>query len=402
MQNDLIAQTVLLRDNTLLFVGACLVAAVLIAQGVQRLFRLPTITGYLLTGMVLGPFGLKAFDAEMLQEVSLFSDIGIGLLLFELGRRLDMHWLWRERTLLATSLMECGLTFAAVYALMVFGGFGTVPAALLGTIAMTSSPVILLPIIQETRAEGQVSDRAAVMAAGDNGLALVLAALMLSVTHVLNESGWKPTLMEPLRELLGALALGSIAGLFCCGLVRALRRMARFESALRLLAFGVILVTIGLAKALDVPPLLALLTMGFTCKNFDSGHAMLGLSLDPLTGLFVCVLFVQMGAGLNLMAWQGVATWVLVFLLVRSAVKLVVPMLAARLDGLSWRQGFSLGVALQPMANLSVLMVQSTSLSYPELGAKATAIAIAALAVLELAGPLATRWALSHAGETAR
>src|SRR5262249_57287153 len=73
--------------------GLLLIAGVIGGELAQRLARLPRIVGYVLTGMILGASGFKVLDAKLVDDAWIFVEIGLGLVLFELGLRLDFAWL---------------------------------------------------------------------------------------------------------------------------------------------------------------------------------------------------------------------------------------------------------------------------------------------------------------------
>lgn len=403
MDYTLFAQTVLLlQDNHLVVIGLCLVSAILLSEWLHRLLpHLPAITGYLLTGLLMGPYVLGLLDGENLAQLSLFSDIAIGILLFELGRYLDWRWLRGEPRLVMLILLESLAVFFAVYLLLWGMGLQPLAAGLLAIIAITTSPLILLPVLRESRAEGRVSDWAQVFAAANNMLALVAAVLLVALAHLTQTGGWQQALIGPMRELLGGLALGLLAAWLTCRFLHWLRAHGPHDVLPTLFLFGAVVAVIGTAKALAFSPLLAVLALGFGCRHIESGEAVLGMQLDPLRSLFVCVLFVQLGASLNPSAWQGVAVWALLFLMVRTLARVAIPYLIAPFCGLRHAQGGWLGVVLIPMSSLGLLTVHASVTTLPELDPQAAGIAVAALMVMELLGPISTRWALKQAGEIA-
>ncbi len=392
----------LTHESTLIFIGICLCTATLAGRLGRHLFGWPTLTGYLLIGLLVGPHGAGWLTDEPLQRIGVFADVAVGLILFEVGRRMDMRWLWRSKALLATSLIESLLSFAALFAVFILLGLPTIAAGLIAAIGMTTSPVILLPVISESKAEGQVSDRALLLSAGNNTLALVATAVLYAAAHVEHGVSWQLALGKPLWSLLGAAAFGAAVGASCVVALSALQSMGREPLPSSLMLFGAVALTVGGAATIDVPPLLAALAMGFACRNLASGQATLGVRLEPYTSPFLVILLVQLGATIDIWSWPATALWVIAFLVVRAAAKLLAPVLLARFNGLSFRQGLWLGIALQPMSGLTVLLVQSATALYPDLGSQFQAIVLSALVILELGGPSAVQFALRRAGESAR
>src|SRR5574338_744227 len=99
-----------LPPNPVLLFGLLLLAGFAGGELAQRL-RLPRITGYVVIGLLLGRSGLGLLDARVTGEAAMFVNLGVGGILFELGRRLDFRWLWRDRWFAATALAESSLAF---------------------------------------------------------------------------------------------------------------------------------------------------------------------------------------------------------------------------------------------------------------------------------------------------
>ena len=87
------------------------------------------------------------------------------------------------------------------------------------------------------------------------------------------------------------------------------------------------------------------------------------------------------------------------FIVVRFLGKAAAILLLGRLSGLRAGGAGLLSLALLPMSGLAVVMVYDTASLYPGFGAELGAVVVSAAAVMELIGPLATQFALRHAGE---
>jgi Kef-type K+ transport system membrane component KefB len=218
-------------------------------------------------------------------------------------------------------------------------------------------------------------------------------------------------LQAPLAALAGSIGLGMAAGYGLSLSMRLLRGHGPFDMLPELLLLGAIVAIVGGAKAVGFSPSLAVLATGFACRNINDGEALLAVDIEPLRNMFVCILFVHVGSALNLLAWRNVPTWsydsiwmdtavwVVLFLLVRSLVRVLVPWLLAPLSGIRHRQGACLGVALLPMSSFAILAVHTSMFAMPDLDRQVAIIAVAALSALEILGPFTTRWALRYAHE---
>ena len=137
---------------------AVLLVAGMLGGEMARAARLPRILGYVVVGMVFAPLG-NAMSMEPIIDVGrVFVDLALGLVLFDLGRRMDLQWMKREWTLAATGLAESLLSFGAVFVTLLWFDVGAVKAGIAAAISMATSPAVVLLVVQDTRAEGQVTE----------------------------------------------------------------------------------------------------------------------------------------------------------------------------------------------------------------------------------------------------
>ncbi len=172
-----------LSASPLALFGLLLVAGVIGGELVRRVLKLPRIVGYVVTGMLLGASGLGLVGEKLLAEAWIFVDIALGLVLYELGLRLDFSWLKRDRWLLATGLAESALSFAFIYFALAYFGVGSLHAAVAAAIGVATSPAVVMLVAQELRAEGQVTERALNLTAINSVVSFVLVTMLLSWIH---------------------------------------------------------------------------------------------------------------------------------------------------------------------------------------------------------------------------
>ena len=142
-----------------LLFGVLLVAGMLGGE-LARALRLPRMIGYAVVGFVFGPLASAMGMGALIDEARIFVELALGLVLFDLGRRMDLKWMRRDWSLLATGLAESLLTFAFVFMVMQALDFRPVQAGLAAAIAMTTSPAVVLLTVHDTHSEGQVTERA--------------------------------------------------------------------------------------------------------------------------------------------------------------------------------------------------------------------------------------------------
>jgi len=385
--------------HPLLLFGVLLIVGVAGGELVQRAVRLPRITGYVLTGMLFGPGGLNVLNERLLSESWIFVDIGLGLVLFELGRRLHLRWLVRERYVLATGMAESALSFALVYVALMYFDVPALHAAVAAAIGVSSSPAVVMLVARELRAEGQLTERALHLVAVNSVVAFTLTTMFLSWMHREYRADWITVVLHPLYMLFGSLILGGAACAIGLALARWLGKSAERQVVMLL---GLVVFTIGAAHMLRLSVLFALLAVGLMLRNLDTRHDIMSVDLGRTEQLFFVVLFVVTGARLALpqLATGGIVA--LVFLAARFVGKslgvlALAPFSGARAGSAGW-----LCLALTPMSGLALALVQETTYIYPDFGADIAAILLSAVLILELLGPLAVQVALRQSGEAER
>ncbi|HUL41017.1 MAG TPA: cation:proton antiporter [Burkholderiales bacterium] len=368
----------------------------LLGGEVARLFALPRITGYLLVGVLFGPGGLDVLSRDLIQESRVFVDISLGLILFELGRRLDYQWLRRNRWLFATAIAESAFAFWAVYFGLRYFHYEPAFAALAAAIGIATSPAVVLLVAHELRSEGQLTERMLLLTAINSVFAFFSVTMLLPFLLLEQHAGWEKTLLQPLYVTLGSLLTGFVGSYL---VLRFAGWLGKREDRQFIMLVGMIVLTVGLARTLNLSVLVALLTLGILARNLDFGHKLMAVEFGHGGQLFFVILFVVTGAGLRFDALPQALFIAGVYIVLRFLGKALAILVFGRLSGLRPGAAGLLSIALLPMSGLAVVLVQHTSSFFPEFGARLSAVVLTAVALLELIGPLATQFALKQAGE---
>jgi Kef-type K+ transport system membrane component KefB len=376
--------------------GALLVLGLLAGEAVRRYAALPRIVGYVLAGVLLGPQATNLLSADALLESRLLIDLSLGLILFELGFRLDFAWLRRNPWLFATALAESLFCFAAIHLTLLWFGFQPLLAAAAAAIGTATSPAVVMVVAHELRAEGQVTERMLLFTAVNSLFAYLALTLLLPFLPDRASASWEDALVHPVYLVIGSVLAGLIASLL---LLRLGAWIGQREEGQFVLLVGAVVLTVGVAHTLKLSVLLTLLTLGMLSRNLDRRHVLLPLRFGHGGQLFFVVLFVLTGASLEFASLGAAAGVAGALVAVRFAGKAVALLAFGRLSGIRAGGAGLLAIALLPMSGLAVVMVQDTALFYPSFGRELANVVLAAVVVLELAGPLATQFALRRAGE---
>lgn len=385
-------------ETGMLVVALLLLAGALAGELAARV-RLPRIVGYALAGIGFGFADTGLPMVDLVGPARLFGELGLGLLLFDLGRRVDPGWWRRDPSLAATALLEMGATFAACFTLLITFGIPAPWAAVAAAVALSSSPAVAVAVVRDLKAQGQVTERL-LWLSGVNTVAAALAATMLLAwLHAEYAASPWTALLHPLYLVVGSLALASA---IAWSLSAGSRFMGPGTTGRLLGSLAAVLLALALARAggLSVP--LTLIALGLLTHMFDRRHQRRSQEFGETARPLVVLFFVFAGTGLALVDFERYVVPALALVAVRWLAKWLAVGVAARFSGLDFRRSFRLGLALMPMSGLSLMLVTDAGRFYPEMGADLTGILITAIAILELLGPLATHFALVRAGEAAQ
>ena len=380
-----------------LLFGVLLVAGV-VGGELARLLRLPRLIGYALVGLAAGPLANAMRIAPLIDEARIFVDLALGLVLFELGRRMDLRWMKRDWTLAATGIAESSLSFVFVFGLLLWMGITPVRAGLAAAIAMTTAPSVLLFMSHETRSEGQVTERALNLAALNGLLASIVVTIMMGSAHYASARvDMESAVLHPLYLFVGSLLLGGAMATFTRGIARSVERSSDMHFTL---IAGMVVAAVGLASLFKLPVILSLLAFGLFARNDERGHDLLNVNLAPIGRLLYIVLFVITGASLSFDSLRVAGGLAVALALARFAGKFAGVMLFGPLGGLRWRQALGLGLALTPMSTLALLLAHDIGKVFAGFEHDLGSAFIGAILLMELIAPFAVQWGLRIAGES--
>jgi Kef-type K+ transport system membrane component KefB len=373
------------------------VAGLLAGEAVRRYAALPRITGYVVAGAVVGPQGLGLLSDNLLFDLRLLIDLSMGLIVFELGFRLDYKWLRLNRWLFVTAIAESLFCFWAIFATLAYFEFRLVLAAMAAAIGTATSPAIVMLVVHELRAQGQITERLLLFTAVNSVFAYVILTLLLPFLHLEHAASWEQALFHPLYLLWGSIVAGYLA---CILMLRLAAWLGKSEERQFILLVAMVVVAVGAAHALKLSVSLTLITFGMLARNLDKGYAVLPVHFGHGSQLFFVILFVLVGASLEFSAFNAAAaTVVAAFILVRFLGKSLALLAFGPLSGIRAGGAGLLAVALVPLSGSAVVMVRDTISLYPAFGKELAAVVLSAVVILELLGPIATQFALRRARE---
>ncbi len=375
-----------------------LFGAVIAGEAVERWLRLPRLLGWIAVGAVLGPHQLGALDAGGLEALRPLLDIAIGMVLFELGQRVDLSWLRRNPWLLGTSVLESALAFGLMYVVLLAAEAPPLLAAAAAAIGIATSPAVVLTVARDLRAQGQVAERALLLTALNSVYAVIVAAVLLAWLARDYAGDWRVGVLHPLYLIFGSLAL---AAAFAGATLWLLRLLGRRHEAQFFCAVALVVIAVWAAASLKLSVALALLAYGAMARVFDRRRLFVSLEFGRVGRILLILLFAISAASLD---WSLLASGAFVGALLiaaRLAGKALGVLALAPASGMPLRKASLLALALTPMSGIAIVLMHETARLYPQFAPALAAVVVSAIAVLELLGPLLTHFALVRAGETA-
>ena len=386
-----------LAANTLFYFGFLLFCGALGGYVTHRWPWLPSITGFMLVGLMAGPNVLGLVGYEALASSRIIIDVALGLILYRLGLSLDIKQLVHDRHLIIISLVESTLTFVVVFFGMDLMGIHGLSAAVIAAIAVSSSPAVLIHVANELGASGPVTERAKSLVALNNVLAFLVFSALLPLLYSNADAPLTTILGGPVYQLLGSTLLGGCMGMALHIAARKTKDAHQYHLAL---VVGAVAFTLGAALTLKLSTLFAPLVLGIVVRSIERTELIANLESGPAFELFFIALFVYAGANLHVAEMVQYAPAALVLVFGRSLAKWLGVGITAKVLGSNRRQAATTGLLLIPMAGLAIGLADTTLTLFQMQGAVVSSVILAAVAVLETVGPPISAKALRWSGDT--
>ena len=277
-------------------------------------------------------------------------------------------------------------------------------ALLLAVIAISTGAASTLMVLRESNASGPLTEALTAVIALNNIIALIafsLAALVLDLSAPGSQfpshaAGIAETMFPLVWQILGSASLGFLVGI----LLASWASQVVESGETLILLIGCVLLTVGIANALGLSPLVASLTVGATLANLSARSRRLFAALTHTDPPLYVIFFVLAGADLDLGLLRSLGVVGLVYVVCRSAGKLAGAWYAARRAGFPETVQRLLGFSIFAQAGLAVGLVLLTQQRFPDLAPTVGAVVLAGVVIFEIGGPLSARIAINRSGES--
>jgi len=299
-----------MHEQGLFYQAFIYLAAAVISVPIAKRLGLGSVLGYLIAGMIIGPFGLSLIGEEG-QDVMHFAEFGVVMMLFVIGLELQPSLLWRLRgLLLGLGGLQLSVTAAAGMGIGMALGLAWQTALAVGLIlSLSSTAMVLQTLVEKNLTKTDAGQSAfAVLLFQDIAVVPMLAILPLLAVGTVADHGsngheaglWVAGMTPWLRSLV---ALGVIAGIVVVGRFLA-RHVFRFIARTRLrevFTAAVLLLVIGVAllmTRIGLSPALGTFVAGVVLASNEYRHE-LESNIEPFKGLLLGVFFIAVGASID-------------------------------------------------------------------------------------------------------
>ncbi|NOR24002.1 MAG: hypothetical protein GQ542_06330, partial [Desulforhopalus sp.] len=393
-------------------IAILLATGLLFAKIVQR-FHLPSVTGYLLAGLVLGPSGLEILTIESVgHQLDHFTQIALMMLAFGIGEHIELRRLQAiAKDVTYISFIQATVTYLFVLvATYVVAELVSSPssqrenfilAMLLGAVAVATAPAALLLVVRELKARGPFTSTLMAVIAIDDGICIMVFGITISIGHqLLGNSATTPVMgiLGAISEITFSLVIGVATGFLLDLVLDKLQRRGEMLTA----GLALLLLCGEITRELHLSPLLAGMMAGFVIINRAKRDVRLFRALNhfepPIYVLFFALAGVHLDlAALRLAGWVGVA-----YFIARFAGKYFGSLLGGALSRSTAAVRNYMGLALIPQAGVAIGLVFIIA-GDPQLSGWTgivTPVVFAGVMISEIIGPSLVRFSLQQAGET--
>lgn len=212
----------------LICMASALIGGMMLSR-LTRLLNLPAVTGYLIAGLLLGPFVLGGLDIpglgfqslEQLELMEIITETALGFIAFTIGNQFRVTQLKAMgRSAIIIGILQAVITTIIVDAILIglhlcFPRMISIPCAItLGAIASATAPAATLMVIQQYKADGPLTRLLMLVVAIDDAVGLLLFSVSFGIATALSNGqiSIASIVVEPVLEIILSVALGSTIG----------------------------------------------------------------------------------------------------------------------------------------------------------------------------------------------
>lgn len=384
--------------HTLFYIAIAMIAGLLLTR-VVKLIKLPNVTGYLIAGLLIGPYCFNLLSEETLVTLDILTVCALGFIAFSIGSEFKLSHIKAigGRVILIT---VCEALGAVILVDVVISAFGfPVPMAIaMGAIAAATAPAATLLVVRQYKAKGELTSTLLPVVAMDDAIGLMAYAISISIAKMLqNGDGFNvmTTIVDPLLEIVLSLLVGGAIGV----LVAISNRFFHSRANRLCISIAAVMLGVGIAKQFDLSHLLLCMAIGAVYVNLRDDAIRTLEQIDSWTPPLFMMFFVISGADLNVSMLPKLGLIGVLYIVSRVVGKYFGAYLGCTISKMPQKIRKYLGFSLIPQAGVAIGIAQLAVTELPEYGSSIQAVILCATLIYELVGPVLTKVSLIKAGE---
>ena len=362
-----------------------------------KLLKLPNVTGYIISGILIGPFVLDLIPHDMINNMSFLSDLALGFIAFGVGK------FFKKEVLKATGIKVIIITtFEALLAGLlvsvligaIFPKMGWNFALLLGAIATATAPASTMMTINQYKAKGEFVNTLLQVVALDDVICLLVFSIVTAIVQG-SDSGNIDALsiILPIVYNLIFILVGFLGGLILTFLVK-----GRSPNSKLIIAIGIICTICGACILLDISPLLSCMVFGASYINLTHDEKVFKY-IDHFNPPVMLLFFVMSGMNMNLSAFATIGVIGILYFFIRIIGKYFGAWLGCKITKRDAKTTNYLGLALIPQAGVAIGLAFLGQRMLPnEIGNTFLSVILCSSVLYEMAGPILAKIALIKSG----
>ena len=386
----------IIRNSILLQCASIFVCGIVFAK-IVKFIKLPAVTGYLVGGLLLGPYLLNVITSDTVDTLAIFSNIALAFIAFSIGSEFKIDYFKKVGiTPIVIACLESLFAVLFVLAVLLLFQNEFKFSLMLSAIEAATAPAATIMVIKQYRAKGPVTKTLLSVVAIDDATALILFGFSLAIVNSMSNSSSNliGMLLSPFIDLLFSFIIGSILGLVLSYLIR------YYLDDLRVpLILATILIALGLSEVFNASNLMVCMILGAVFCNLSNEADKTMNIIDSITPSLFMMFFVLSGAELNINVLPTIGSVGIIYVIMRVIGKCVGAFIGAKLSHASADVSKYIGPCLVPQAGVAIGLSLVAQNSVPEFGSTIRAVILCATLIYELVGPFITKKTLMMAKE---
>jgi len=387
-------------DNILFYLSIVLFVGFIVGKLVS-LIKLPNVTGYLIAGLLIGPYILGFVPKDTISKMELISEVALGIIAFNTGSEFSIEHLKELglKVITVTLLQSLGALVVVLVAMSLIFNQTFPFSIVIATIATATAPAATLLVIKQYQAKGPVVDTLLPVVALDDAVCIILFSIAASVAKLMINPAVNTSIIMTILTSLWEIVLAIIIGIACGFLICIFKSKLKGEGELLLVTFATILITVALSNMFNASELIACMMVGTIVTNFIPNSLSVFNSIERISLPIYVAFFTLSGADLDLSILKSVGIVGIGYIIARAIGKIAGAYLGAKVTKMPDTVQKYLGITLLPQAGVAIGLSLTAQSILPEYSSAIRTIVLSATLVYELIGPVLTKIALVLAKE---